>query len=345
MPSANRLACFEIGRRRLAPNQIRVRRIREAARDGRLDAALQVEEAFGRTVLRRDERQVALVDVARDELRAVGVRARDEDRRHVVDVRGEASRDERANELRRRHEHFAAHVSALLLARELILEMHARGARFDHALHQLVRVERPAEPGFRVREDWGEPVMIVFAFAVLDLIRAKQRRVDAANDVRYAVDRVEALVGIHASRGVRIGGDLPAREINRLEPRAHLLNRLVSRERAERGDVRLFVEERPQALGAEARKRVFYMDRSAEARHVGLRIRPHDSLKTTIRDETRKRNCGAHGSSPEVRRSYAGSVRNSSNRSARTSASKSLRASAKRFASGSLATSSDAIAR
>ena len=53
-----------------------------------------------------------------------------------------ARRAQRANELLDRHQHLAAHVAALLLAGELVFEVNARSTGFDHALHQLERVER-----------------------------------------------------------------------------------------------------------------------------------------------------------------------------------------------------------
>ena len=101
---------------------------------------------------------VALVDVAREQRRAERVGARDEHGRDVADVGGEPRGRERPDELRRRDEHLAAEVAALLLRRELVLEVHARGAGLDHRLHQLERVERAAEAGLGVGDDRREPV-------------------------------------------------------------------------------------------------------------------------------------------------------------------------------------------
>jgi hypothetical protein len=91
----------------------------------------------------------------------------------------EAGRDERADELAGRDEHLAAHVAALLLAGELVLEVHARGAGLDHRLHQLVGVERAAEAGLGVGHDRRQPVAPSLALGVLDLVGAQQRLVDA----------------------------------------------------------------------------------------------------------------------------------------------------------------------
>src|SRR5689334_15695451 len=121
----------EIWRRRLAPEEIGVRRVRDGARDGALDAAAETEKTLCRPVA-YTELAIARIDVAGEELRAVGIGSRDQHRWHVEHVGGEARRDERANELPRRHEHLAAEVAALLLGRELILEMHTGRAGLDH---------------------------------------------------------------------------------------------------------------------------------------------------------------------------------------------------------------------
>ena len=133
---------------------------------------------------------VALVDVAREQRRAERVGARDEQRRHVADVGGQARGDERADELARRDEHLAAQVAALLLGGELVLEVHAGGAGLDHRLHQLEGVERPAEAGLGVGDDRREPVAAgAVALGVLDLVGAQERVVDAAHERRDAVRR------------------------------------------------------------------------------------------------------------------------------------------------------------
>ena len=141
-----------------------------------------------------EELVVALVDVAREERRRERVGARDEDRRHVEHVGGEPRGDERADELARRHEHLAAEVAALLLRRELVLEVHAGGAGLDERLHQLERVQRAAEAGLRVGDDRREPVRAVLALGRVDLVGAEERVVDALDERGRAVRRVQALV-------------------------------------------------------------------------------------------------------------------------------------------------------
>ena len=79
-----------------------------------------------------------------------GVGARHEDGLRPAHVGGEARGVEGADELARRYEDLASHVAALLLARELILEVDGGGTGLDHGLHQLERVERPAETGLGI---------------------------------------------------------------------------------------------------------------------------------------------------------------------------------------------------
>ncbi len=92
-----------------------------------------------------------------------------------------------------RHQHLAAEMAALLLGRQLVLEMHARGARLDHRPHQLIGVERAAEPGLGVGDDRRHPVgAIALALAHRDLVGAAQRGVDAADHIRDGVRRDKA---------------------------------------------------------------------------------------------------------------------------------------------------------
>ncbi len=111
--------------------------------------------------------------------------------------------------------------------------MDARGARLDHRLHQLVRVERAAEAGLGVGDDRREPVRLVDPLRRVDLVGAQERVVQPPHQRRDAVGGVEALVGIGVAGEVRLGRDLPTREIDRVEPGAHHLHRLPARDRAE----------------------------------------------------------------------------------------------------------------
>ena len=136
-------------------------RVGARARHRRLHPAGHAIVALDRAIARH-ERLIALVDVARQQVGAERIGAGHDHARHVEHVGGEPRRDERSLELRRGNEHLAAHVAALLFRGELILEVHAGGARLDHRFHELERVQRSTEPGLGVGDDRHEPL----AFAV-----------------------------------------------------------------------------------------------------------------------------------------------------------------------------------
>ena len=160
--------------------------------------------------------------------------------------------------------------------------MDAGGARVDHRLHQLEGVQHAAEPGLGVGDDRREEVDVALAFHVLDLVGAHERVVDPAHDLRHRVDRVERLVRIHLAGDVRVGGDLPAGQVDGLEARLHLLQRLVAGHRAQRVDERLVVHQLPQLLGAAARERVLDVDRAAQAHDVLRRVAALDALPARV---------------------------------------------------------------
>ena len=174
-----------------------------------------------------------------------------------------------ADRLARRHEHLAAHVAALLHRRELVLEVDARRAGFDHRLHQLEGVEHAAEAGLGIGDDRREVVDVVLALGPLDLVGAREGVVDALDDHRHRVRRIERLVGVHLAGDVGVARDLPARQVDRLQAGLDLLHRLVAGERAERVDERLGVDEVPELFGAAPRERVLDADRAGQTHDVG----------------------------------------------------------------------------
>ena len=272
----------EIGGRGLEPDEVGVRRVRESTRDGCLDPVAHAIEAL-RGPLAGDEVAVVLVDVAREEGCGERVRAGDEHGRHAADVGGQPRRAERPDELLRRHEYLAAEVAALLLRAELVLVMNPGGARLDHRAHELVGVKRPAETRLGVREDRREPVRPVPPLGVVDLVGAEQGIVEATDDGRNAVHRVEALVRIGRAGEIRVGGDLPAGEVDRLEPGAHHLDGLAAGEGAEGADGLVAVDQLPEPLGAEFGECVLGDDRAAEANDLLRRVRPLDPAPALVR--------------------------------------------------------------
>ncbi len=103
-----------------------------------------------------------------------------------------------------RDQHLAAEVPALLLARELVLEVHARRAGLDHRAHQLERVQRAAEPGLGVGDDRRDRTRMSRPSDHAIWSARVQRVVDPPDDGRHRVRRVQRLVGVGLSgRGSR----------------------------------------------------------------------------------------------------------------------------------------------
>ena len=226
---------------------------------------------------------VALVDVAGEQVGGESIRPGDDDRRDAGHVGREARRVQGADVLLRGHEHLAAEVAALLLARELVLPVDRGGAGLDQRLRELVGVERTAEAGLGVGDDRREPVLGDLALGVLELVLTDQRVVDAADHRRHRVRGVERLVGVGLPGEVAVGRDLPAREVDRLEPCTHLLHGLAAGVGAERPHVVLGVQQVPEVLGAAVGERGVLADRAADADDVVGRVGALDAVPPGIR--------------------------------------------------------------
>ncbi len=140
---------FEVRLARFAPDHVGVGRVGEAARDRLFETRLRAIETFDRA-LAGQERLVVFVDVGRDQVGGFRIGAGEQHGRHAGDIGGETRGGQLGDVFARRHEHLAAHVAAFLHRGELVFEVHARGARFDHRLHQFERVQHAAETGFCV---------------------------------------------------------------------------------------------------------------------------------------------------------------------------------------------------
>ena len=185
---------------------------------------------------------------------------------------------------RGRDQNLAAEMAALLLRRQLVLVVDAGRTRLDEGLHDLEGVERTAEAGLGIGDDRREPGVDrqAVAFRRLDLVGALQRAVDAPDEFGRRIGRIERLVGIHGARRVGVGGDLPARQVDRLQPGADLLHRLVARHGAERVDEVFFVDQLPQPVGALFGQRLADLHRAAQALHVGRRVGPVDAVEAAF---------------------------------------------------------------
>ena len=139
-----------------------------------------------------------------------------------------------------------------------------------------------AETGLGIGDDRRQPVRVVVAFGMVNLVGAQESLVDPAHDLRHAVGRIKALVGIHGAGEVGVGGDLPAGEVDGLQAGLYLLHGLVAGERAERVHERLRLEQLPEALGALLGECVADADCAAQADYVVGCVAAMDALPAGI---------------------------------------------------------------
>ncbi len=119
-------------------------------------------------------------------------------------------------------------------------------------------------------------------FQRLDLIEPRERVVQPLDECRDAVDRVEALIGIHFAGGVAVGGDLPAAAVERAQAGSRGLNRLPSRERPERRDGFVPLEVTPQARSAQRGQRVLRDDAALQPKDGFGAIAPGDAAPAAV---------------------------------------------------------------
>ena len=118
--------------------------------------------------------------------------------------------------------------------------------------------------------------MPVVPLRPFDPVGAQQRVVQAPHHGRDAVRRIEALIRVHVAGEVPVGRDLPAGEVDRLQPRLRHLDGLAAGESAERRDVLVRAEEPPELLGAVPGERVLDRQGAAQPDHVLRRVVPLD---------------------------------------------------------------------
>ena len=268
MDGLGELACIlQVRLAGLAPDQVGVRRIGEAAADRLVQTRTHAIKAFDGT-LAGDEGLVVLVDVGSEQVGGVGIGACYQQGRHAGDVGGEARGVQLVHRFARRHQHLAAHVAALLHRGQLVLEMHAGGARLDHRLHQLECVQHATETSLGVGHDRHQPVHVVLALGVMQLVGAQQGVVDTLDHQWHRVRRIQRLVRIHLAGDVGVGRDLPAAEVDRLQAGLDLLHRLIAGEGTERVDEVFLVQRLPQSFGAAACQRMLDGDGAAQTHHI-----------------------------------------------------------------------------
>ena len=96
-----------------APQHIRVGRVRQTPRDSRVNSAAVLIKTFGRA-LTVDEFTVMRIGIRKQKTSRVGIRARDENRRHAANVGGQPRRHKFLDEFPCGHDNFTAQVAAFL---------------------------------------------------------------------------------------------------------------------------------------------------------------------------------------------------------------------------------------
>ena len=117
---------------------------------------------------------------------------------------------------------------------------------------------------------------------MVDLVGPLQCTVDAAAKVGDTIRRIQALVGIHLSRIVGVRRHLPSTHIDRLQPRLHLLHRLIAGHCAQGVDIRLGLQQLPQPLRSQASQRVLNLNRAAQPQHILRRVGTLYSLPSRV---------------------------------------------------------------
>ena len=216
---------------------------------------LGLVEAFDGT-LASAERLVVIVNIRGQQISGFCIGTRNQNGRRAHDICGQTCSIQLLNRFTCRDQYLATHVAALLHRRELIFEVNAGSACFDHGLHQFKCVQYTTKACFGVGDDRRKEIDVIFAFRPLNLIGAGQRVVNTLDDHWYRVGWVQRLIRVHLARQVGVTRHLPAREVNRFQACFHLLHRLVAGQCAQRIDERLGVHEVPKLLGAAFGERV-----------------------------------------------------------------------------------------
>ena len=210
------------------------------------------------------ERLVAFVGSAVDEVGRLGVRARDDDAGHPHHVELEAGGVEALDLFVRRHQHLAALVAALLRARALVLDVVARHAHLDEAADQVAYVRIAAVAGVGVGDDERAVVgsrgrgALRFCHAqsqvLLIAVRCEQGAHKAGRLVRHLAQGVAREIGSRILADGALRRRRPAAQVDPLD--AHPLHRhgLPRRVWAEGGDALALGEELTQPVVESGRR-------------------------------------------------------------------------------------------
>src|SRR5438270_10836798 len=106
----------------LAPDHVGVGSIAKPARNGRIKAASETEEAII-GAFTGEELKVADIAVTSEQLGAVGISAGDQERRYAADVGSQPRGNQLGHEFLRGHQDLAAHVTAFFGRGKLVFKV------------------------------------------------------------------------------------------------------------------------------------------------------------------------------------------------------------------------------
>ena len=258
---------FQIRRRGFTPNQVSIRRIRQATADCLLNACMSTEEAFV-GALAGNKFAVIRVAIGGDQIRRIGIGTSHQQGWNARNVGSQTRRNQFLDCFLSWHQYFTAHMTAFFHGRQLIFEVNCRCTGFNHRFHQFKGIQDTAKTGFRIGNDRQEVIDIariarLNARGPLDLIGTTEGVVDPLHHSWHRVCRIERLIRIHAGRQVSVRRYLPSRQIDCFNTRFRLLQRLTASQCTEAVDVaffRLTVQQSPHFRRTQLCQRAFRID-------------------------------------------------------------------------------------
>ena len=273
MDSFSKLAGkFQIGGTSFTPHQVGVFRIGHGAANGLFHAFLGFVETFCSTFTCQ-ERLVVFVVVAGQQVSSFCIGTCNDQCRHAANVSSHAGCDEFLASFSGRHQHFAAHVTALFDRSQLVFKVNATSTRRDHGFHQFEGVQHTAKAGFGIGHDRREVICVIFvarvgAFRPLNFVGTAEAVVDALNHLWHGIHWIQRLVGVHGSVRVVVGSNLPARQVDGFDASLDLLHGLTTGQCAQAVDVVFCVQQIPQLFCTTASQGVLNGERTAQTDHV-----------------------------------------------------------------------------
>ena len=165
-------------------------------------------------------------------------------------------------------------MTTFLYRRQLIFKMNTGCTCFNHAFHQLVRIQHAAKAGFGISHDGCEVIDIAIAPGPLDLVSTSEGIVDPAHHGRDRVDRIQGLIGIHGLGCIAIGSNLPTGKINGFYSGLDLLHCLTAGNSAQAIDIIFLVDQFPQFFRTTTRQCMFFLYRATQTNDIFRAIVP-----------------------------------------------------------------------